>query len=128
MLAEEQDKIVQEIIACAKEVYTVLGHGFQEIVYHRALSTEMMLRGIKHQREFRLPLFYKSVDIGQKCIDFLVEKEMPVEATAFSNLSDTHIEQAMKNLVAYNMETGLLINFGAEHLQLKRLFNKKYKS
>ena len=124
---ERQDKIVLEIVDCAKAVYSSLGHGFQEIVYHRALSAEMMLRGIEHRREYKLPLYYKCIDIGAKRIDFLVEGEMPVEAMAFINLSDTHIDQALRNLVAYNLETGVLINFGAEHLQLKRLFNKKYR-
>ena len=122
-----QDKIATEIIHCAREVYNVLGHGFQEVVYKRAMSTEMMLRGIEHQREFKLPLFYKYVDVGQKRVDFLVEGEIPLEVTAFVNLADAHIEQAIKYLEAYNMETGLLINFGAENLQGKRLFNRKYK-
>ncbi|MCL2042126.1 MAG: GxxExxY protein [Bacteroidales bacterium] len=126
MTHAEQDKVAQEVVRCAREVYIALGHGFNEVVYTRALSVEMSLRNVDHQRNFRVPLFYKCVDVGQKRVDFLVEKEMPVEVTAFANLADSQIEQAMKYLESYDLETGLLINFGADILQFKRLFNEKF--
>ena len=52
MLQKEQDLIAQDIVRCAREVYIILGNGFQEIVYKRALSAEMMLRKIEHQRGY----------------------------------------------------------------------------
>ncbi|MDR0232441.1 MAG: GxxExxY protein [Dysgonamonadaceae bacterium] len=124
MTKEEQDKIVIEVAQCAREVYDALGHGFQETVYKRALSTEMMLRGIEHQREFRVPLFYKCVDVGQKRVDFLVEGKIPVEVTAFVNLADVHLEQALRYMKAYNFGIGLLINFGAEGLKIRKILTK----
>jgi len=127
MTKEEQDKITHEIIGCAMEVHNILGNGFQEVVYQRALSIEMKLRNIEHQREFEMPLFYKGVDVGLRRVDFLVEKEISVEIKAVINLEDVHLAQAMNYLEAYNLQTGLLINFGAKSLQFKRLFNKKYK-
>jgi len=126
MTLTEQDRVSHEIVRCAREVYIALGHGFSEVVYKRALSIEMTSRNLAHQREYRMPLFYKCVDIGQKRVDFLVANEIPVEVMAFVNLVDTHIEQAMHYLEIYNMETGLLINFGVENLQFKRLFNEGY--
>lgn len=125
---EQQDKITHSIIGCAMEVHSVLGNGFQEVIYQRALSIEMNLREIEHQREFEMPLSYKNVDIGSRRVDFLVMNEISVEIKAIVNLEDVHLAQAMNYLEAYNLQTGLLINFGAKSLQFKRLFNKSWKS
>ena len=127
MTKPEQDKLTREIIGCAMEVHKILGNGFQEVVYQRALSIEMTLRNIEHQREFGMPLFYKGFDIGQRRVDFFVANEISVEIKAIINLEDVHLAQAINYLEAYNLQTGLLINFGAKSLQFKRLFNKKHK-
>ena len=127
MIKEEQDKITREIIGSAMEVHNTLWNGFQEVVYQRALSIEMKLRSIEHQREFEMPLFYKGFDVGQRRVDFLVENEISLEIKAVTNLEDVHLAQGINYLEAYNLQTGLLINFGAKSLQYKRLFNKKYK-
>jgi len=127
MKKEEQDIITREIIGCAMEVHNVMGNGFQEVVYQRALSVEMDLRHIEHQREFEMPLIYKGVDVGKRRVDFLVANEISIEIKAIVNLEDVHLAQAINYLEAYNLRTGLLINFGANSLQFKRLFNKKHK-
>jgi GxxExxY protein len=49
-----------------------------------------------------------------------------VELKAIINLEDVHLAQAINNLEAYNMQIGLLINFGSQSMTFKRLFNKKY--
>ena len=126
MLKDEYDKITREIIGCAMEVHNILGNGFQEVVYQRALSVEMKLRQIEHQREFEMPLFYKGVDVGERRVDFLVANEISVEIKAIVNLEDVHLAQAKNYLEAYNLYTGLLINFGSKSLEFKRVFNKKY--
>jgi GxxExxY protein len=125
MLQKEQDLKAQEIVRCAREVYMILGNELQEIVYKRALSAEMMLRKIEHQRGYKVPLFYKCTDIGQRVVDFLVAGEIPVEIKAIGNLEEVHLTQMLNFLEAYHFETGLLINFGAESLQFNRLFNTK---
>jgi GxxExxY protein len=127
MNKEEQDKLTHAIIGSAMEVHSILGNGFQEVVYQRALSHEMHLRGIEHQREFEMPLFYKGQNIGGRRVDFLVNGEISVELKAVINLDNAHLAQAMNYLEAYNLQTGLLINFGAKSLVFNRLFNRKYK-
>jgi len=127
MWKDEQDKLTHDIIGCAMEVHRILGNGFQEVVYQRALSVEMKLRQIEHQREFEMPLFYKGVDVGQRRVDFFVANEISVEIKAIIDLDDTNLAQAKNYLEAYNLQTGLLINFGAKSLQFNRLFNQKYK-
>ncbi|GHV65281.1 hypothetical protein FACS1894199_05570 [Bacteroidia bacterium] len=72
MIKEEQDKIIYDVIGSAMVVHSVLGNGFQEVVYQRALSIEMKLHGIEHQREFGMPLFYKGEDVGGRRVDFSV--------------------------------------------------------
>jgi len=127
MTKEDQNKITHDIIACAMEVHNVLGNGFPEVIYQRALSIEMKLRQIPHQREFEMPIFYKGFDVGNRRVDFLVLNEISVEIKAKIQLEDGHLAQAINYLEAYNLQTGLLLNFGAKSLQFNRLFNKKYK-
>ena len=127
MQKSEQDKLTHAIIGCAMEVHNILGSGFQEVVYQRALSIEMKLRNIEHQREFEMPITFKGFDVGHRRVDFLVENEISVELKAIVNMDDSHLAQAINYLEAYNLQTGLLINFGAKSLQFNRLFNKKYK-
>ena len=127
MTKEEQDKITHDVIGSAMEVHRILGNGFQEVVYQRALSIELNLRGIEHQREFEMPLYYKGEDVGRRRVDFLICGKISVEIKAIINLEDVHLAQAMNYLEAYNLQTGLLLNFGSKSLKLKISFNKKYK-
>ncbi len=128
MTKEEQDKITHQIIGCAVELHNTLGNGFQEVIYQRCLSIELNSNGINHQKEVEMPIFYKGNDVGLRRADFLVEGEIMVELKAVINLEDVHLAQAINYLEAYNLQTGLLINFGAKSLQFKRVFNKSWKS
>lgn len=124
LVKEQQDKITHKIIGCAMEVHNTLGNGFQEVIYQRCLSIEFNKNGIDHQREVEMPIFYKGQEVGLRRADFLVMNEIMVELKAVIDLEDVHLAQAMNYLEAYNLPTGLLINFGAKSLQFKRLFNK----
>jgi GxxExxY protein len=116
-----------KIIACAIEVHKILGNGFQEVIYQRALSIEMKLQGIYHLREKEMDIYYKGEEIGTRRVDFLVDNKISVEIKAVIQLDDVHLAQAINYLEAYNLEVGLLINFGAKSLDFKRVMNKKYK-
>ena len=74
-----------------------------------------------------MPIFYRSTRIGTRRVDFLVEDLISVELKAVSKLEDVHLAQAINYLEAYNIEVGLLINFGSKSLEFKRLINTKYK-
>lgn len=115
------------IIASAIEVHNIIGNGFQEVIYQRALSIEMNLRGINHVREQEMDIFYKGEKIGRRRVDFLVAEKICVELKAVTLLDDMHLAQAINYLEAFNLEVGLLINFGARSLEFKRVMNKKYK-
>ena len=110
------------------EVHKVLGNGFQEVIYQRALEKELNLQGVANLREFEMPILYKDELIGTRRVDFLVEGIVSVELKAIIQLENVHFAQAINYLEAYNLEIGLLINFGSESLEFKRLINSKYKS
>lgn len=120
-------ELTSKIIGCAMTVHKALGNGFQEVIYQRALEIEMQLAGIEFIREFEMPIFYKEEQIGTRRVDFLVEALVSVELKAITKLEDVHFAQTINYLEAYNLEIGLLINFGETSLNFKRLTNKKFK-
>ncbi len=119
--------LTAKIIGCAMTVHKTLGNGFQEVIYQRALEIEMSIEGLAFNREFEMPIFYREQQIGTRRVDFLVEGIVSVELKAITKLEDVHFVQGINYLEAYNLEIGLLINFGENSLNFKRLTNKKYK-
>ena len=105
-------------------MHKALGNGFQEVVYQRALAIEMGLQGVSFEREKEMPLSYKGYDIGTRRVDFFVEELIMVEIKAVIQLEDVHLAQAINYLEAYNMEVGLLINFGSRKMDFKRVTKK----
>jgi GxxExxY protein len=120
----QHEDITRTIIGCAMAVHRVLGNGFQEVVYQRALGVEMELRGINFEREKEVPLFYKDHEVGTRRMDFFVENQVMVELKAVICLEDVHLAQALNYLEAYNKDIGLLINFGSRSLEFKRIHRK----
>ena len=119
------DEITHKIIGCAMEVHNILGSGFQEVIYQRALAIEFTEQGLSFEREKEIPVMYKGEQIGLRRVDFLVEENVMVEIKARSELEPGHKTQAINYLEAYNMADGLLINFGEPSLNFKRVYNKK---
>ena len=126
--AYKYSELTSKIIKCAMTVHAALGNGFQEVIYQRALDIEMRLANIFFQREYEMPIFYREQPIGTRRVDFLVEGIISVELKAITKLEDVHFAQAINYLEAYNLEIGLLLNFGETSLNIKRLTNKKYKN
>ncbi len=120
-------ELTSKIIGCAMTVHKILGNGFQEVIYQRALAIEMQLAGIFFAREFEMPIFYREERIGTRQVDFFVENIISVELKAVIKLENVHFAQAINYLEAYNLEIGLLINFGETSLNFKIFTNKKYK-
>ncbi len=116
-----------KVIGCAMAVHTALGNGFQEVIYQRALEIEMAEQGLPFSREHEMPIYYKQQQIGSRRVDFLVRDAVSVELKAIAQLEDIHLAQAMNYLEAYDLEVGLLINFGGRSLEFKRLANRKFK-
>jgi GxxExxY protein len=120
-----ESELTGKIIGCAMEVHKVMGNGFQEVIYQRALTIEMGCQGLSFSREHEMELFYKGQHIGQRRVDFFVEGKIMLEIKAVIQLEDVHLAQAINYLEAYKMEIGLLINFGSRSLQFKRVTKPK---
>lgn len=121
-------ELTGKIIGASMEVHKLLGNGFQEVIYQRALAKELELIDVSFQCELEMPIYYKGDSIGSRRVDFLVEEVVSVEIKAVTKLEDVHLAQAINYLEAYDLEIGLLINFGTKSLEFKRLINSKFKS
>ena len=119
------EKITYDVIGCAMQVHNKLKSGFQELIYQRCLALELEKRGIKFVREKQIEIKYDGVKVGLRRVDFFLEKGITVEIKAVSDLESVHLAQAKNYLEAFNIKTGLLINFGSKSLQYKRLYNNK---
>lgn len=123
-----ESELTGKIIGCAMEVHRILGNGFQEVIYQRALAIEMANQGISFSREHEMDILYKGEHIGQRRVDFFVEGKIMLELKAVIQLEDVHLAQAINYLEAYGVEIGLLINFGNTSLQFKRVMKPIKKS
>ncbi len=118
--------ITEKVIGAAFRVHSTLKNGFQELIYQRALELEFKQMGVCFSREFEMPVYYLDEQIGTRRVDFLVEDKISVELKAIIKLEDVHLAQAMNYLEAYNLEIGLLLNFGAKKLEFHLFTNKKF--
>ncbi len=121
-------ELTAKIIGAAMEVHGILGNGFQEVIYQRALAIELQSRGLSFVREQEMQIEYKGHDIGTRRVDFFVEDKVMVEIKAVIQLEDVHLAQAINYLETYDLEIGLLMNFGSKSLGFKRLMRKLRKS
>ena len=117
--------LTEAIIGCAMKVHNQLGNGFQEVIYQRCLAIELNKANLTFARELEMSIYYDSIKVGTRRVDFFVENLIMVELKAIIQLEDAHLAQAMNYLEAYQMEIGLLINFGARSLQFKRVHNNR---
>ena len=108
------------------KIHNTLGNGFQEVIYQRCLAIEFEKNNINYEREKEQAVFYEGEQVGTRRADFVVENNIIVELKAVINLEDVHLAQAKNYTVAYDFPIGLLINFGNNSLQYKRIFNPKY--
>jgi len=101
------EAITHKIIGAAMKVHSVLGNGFQEVIYQRALAIEMEKHGLGFRREMEISIYYDGIDIGTRRVDFFVEDQIMVELKAVIKLEDVHLAQAMNYCQAYNLPIGL---------------------
>jgi len=121
------EELTGKVIGRAMQVHNTLGPGFQELIYQKAMGMEMQSNKIPFESEKEMDILYKSIVKGKRRVDFLVDRKIMVELKAFVKLEDVHLAQAMNYLEAYNMQIGLLINFGARSLEFKRVHNNRLK-
>ena len=117
-------KLTGEIIGAAMEVHRVLGPGFVEAIYQRALLHELKLRGFIVETEQQLGVRYKDAIVGVHRLDIVVNKVVIVELKAFTGIIEAHRAQAISYLKASGLNVALILNFGEPSLAFKRVVYK----
>ncbi len=121
----KKDALTYQVIGCCMKVHQLLGPGFQEKIYQRALSIELNRNGIAHKREQSIDIYYRDIKIGTRRADFVIREKLVIEIKATVRLEDVHLAQAKNYVIVYDFPLGLLVNFGSKSLQYNLVFNPK---
>ncbi len=117
----ENEALCTRVIGAAIRVHTELGPGFLESLYEEAFSIELRSLGLRFERQKPVPVFYRGHPIGQHRVDLLVESELVVELKAITALDNVHFATVRSYLKALGLSHGLLFNFAATRLTIKRV-------
>ncbi|NJK91327.1 MAG: GxxExxY protein [Blastochloris sp.] len=121
----EHEDLTGRIIGCAMTVHRVMGAGFLETIYHKALMIELQKQGVLYESEKPVEVSYAGHSVGNYYADLLVSGTVIVELKAVEKLSVSHEVQLVNYLTATGFDIGLLINFGGSKLEFKRKFRQK---
>jgi len=110
-----------KVIGCAQKVHCVLGPGFPESVYHKALCFELSNANIPFENEKAIDVFYHGQSCGEFRTDLVVNARIILELKALDRLNDNHVAQAISYLKASGLKLAILMNFGTQSLQTKRV-------
>jgi GxxExxY protein len=113
--------LTQRVIGAAIDVHRALGPGFIESIYEEALSLELDAQGIRFERQKMVPVFYRSRVVGEHRLDFFIEQQLVVELKATKALEDVHFAVVRSYMKACGVEAGLLLNFAAMPLLIRRV-------
>ena len=118
----DRERLIKVIIECAYQVRMELGPGFLESVYQNALVVELSKHDIPYDIEYPLNVYYKDEVVGEFRADMIVDHRVVLELKAVSNLVSAHEVQLVNYLHATRLDHGLLINFGAQKIEIKRKY------
>lgn len=118
----DKEKLIKTIIDCVYNVRLQLGPGFLESVYKNALVLELKKHDITCKVEYPVNVYYDETVVGEFKIDLLVENSVILELKVVNNLVAAHEVQLVNYLTALHIDDGLLINFGAPKLEIKRKY------
>jgi GxxExxY protein len=120
-MAHQFEEISGRILAAAVEVHKALGPGFLESIYQKAMEVALQHRGIAFQRQKEVHVYFEEVDVGLQRLDLVVEEQIILELKAVKALEEIHYAQLRSYLKATRLRIGLLLNFNAPTLVIKRV-------
>ncbi len=120
-IALAHSEITEAIIGSAFEVHGALGYGFLEAVYRNAMAIELKARGFHPVVESRMEVRYKGQSVGTYIADMVVNDAVVVEFKVAEEYRKADEAQLLNELAATNKAVGLLINFGRQKVEFKRL-------
>lgn len=109
------------IIGCCFEIIKELGAGFLEKIYKNALFIAMKQKGLTVLAEQSFEVVFRNHKIGKYVADLIVENAVVVELKCCASLLPDHQAQVINYLKASGVPVGLLVNFGHQKLEYKRL-------
>jgi GxxExxY protein len=118
------DKLTHKIIGCAYRVHNKLGFGFLEILYKRAIIIEFEKSNLEFEVEKPMKVHYSDQVIGDFYIDLFVEDKVIVELKSVKSIVKEHEVQLVNYLNGLKIDSGLLINFGPNGVDVKRKFRR----
>ena len=118
---EELNALVERTVGAVYEVANVLGAGFLEKVYERALLAELRMRGLQAESSVQIPVSYKDVPVGEYYADIVVEGKLIVELKCVDRFTDEHLAQCLNYLKATGFRLALLVNFQQPKVVWKRV-------
>jgi GxxExxY protein len=114
-------EVTEQIIGAAFEVYQVLGYGFLEQVYQRAMQVELRARGLNAEIEAEIRVVYKNVEVGYYKADLFVNNCVIVELKVAKGYCPDDEPQLLNELKATGVKVGLIINFGRTKVEFRRM-------
>ena len=121
----DQSDLTHRVIAAAIQVHQKLGPGFLESIYENALAIELESGGLRFERQKTIPIFYQGRPIGEHRVDLLVEGQVLIELKAVAAIEPIFFAVVRSYLKALNLEAGLIFNFAAIPLTVKRVGRKQ---
>jgi GxxExxY protein len=116
-----QSETTSRVIGAAFEVHNTLGYGFLERVYQRAMQVELIKRGSTAETEGPIKVLYKNVVVGEYYADLVVDGCVIVEIKVAKSYNPEDEAQILNELKATGMKVGVLVNFGRERVEYKRM-------
>lgn len=120
-MSHEFEELSSRILAAAVDVHKALGPGFLESIYQKAMEVALEHRGIAFQRQFEMIVVFEGVQVGLQRLDLVADSQIIVELKAVKAFEEIHFAQTRSYLKATGLHVGLLLNFNAPTLAIKRV-------
>jgi GxxExxY protein len=114
-------ELTDRIIACAILVHKELGPGFLESIYENAIALELNDQQIEYCRQLPVQIRYKGTLIGTQRLDLVIDNKVVVELKAVKEINDAHLATCLSYLKATHLQVGLIINFSAAKIRIRRV-------
>jgi len=110
-----------KIIKIAISIHKILGPGFVEKVYQRAMYLDLKRSSLNFEREKEIEIRYKNIKLGYEKVDFIIESRVILELKTVSEIQEIHKAQMLSYLKASGCKIGLILNFAKPVLEIKRI-------
>ena len=119
-MTRQEYKDIYDAVGLAMEVYNTLGRSLDEHIYQEAFAIEANMRGMDVEREKKLSLTYKGVELKKVFFADFYYKGIILEFKSVEELSSEHRAQLLNYMRISNKHRGILFNFGETNLHTER--------